>query len=182
MPIQPIHRHPARQRGVSLLEAMIAFAVISVGLLGIAKMQALAINSTRNASSRSVAAVAGASLSSMMSVNRAYWGSGLAPASMSVSGATISDPSLTAAQGADCTSGPCSPAQMAAWDLTAWGSMTKSLMPGGQGTIACSTGVGNPVTCSIQISWQEKLVAMNAATQSAANSATTQTFVLLTQP
>ena len=46
-----------RTRGFSLLEVMVALVIISIGLLGVAKMQALAYASTSTASSRSLAAI-----------------------------------------------------------------------------------------------------------------------------
>src|SRR5579871_1202658 len=59
--------------GFSVLEVMVALIIISVGLLGIAKMQALAIASTTTSRTRSIAALEAASLASAMRADRAYW-------------------------------------------------------------------------------------------------------------
>ena len=104
-------------RGFSLIEVLVALVVVSVGLLGIAKMQAIAYSSTGVASKRSLAAIEAASLASSMHANRAYWSvSGVAPLTTTITGAAVtgsSDAALTAF--ADCTLGggfaPCTPSQ-----------------------------------------------------------------------
>ena len=62
-----------RDAGFSLVEVMVALIVMSVGLLGIAKMQALALTSTTSARMRSLVALEAASLASTMRADRAYW-------------------------------------------------------------------------------------------------------------
>src|SRR5579871_1527755 len=59
--------------GFSLIEVMVALIVLSVGLLGIARMQTLALSSTNVASKRSLAAIEAASLAASMHENRGYW-------------------------------------------------------------------------------------------------------------
>src|SRR5438445_9867309 len=62
-----------REAGFSLVEVMVALIVMSVGLLGIAKMQALALTSTTSARMRSIVALEASSLASTMRADRAYW-------------------------------------------------------------------------------------------------------------
>ena len=76
-------QHAIQQRGFTLLEVLVAILVTSVGLLGLAKMQALAVSSTQVASSKSIIAMQTAGLAAAMHGNRAYWGNGLAPATFS---------------------------------------------------------------------------------------------------
>ena len=73
MKIRAPRSAPASNRGVSLLEVLIALVVISIGLLGIAKMQALAIASTRVSSMRSLISIEASSLASAIHANRLYW-------------------------------------------------------------------------------------------------------------
>ncbi len=68
----------SRARGFTLLEVMIALVITSIGLLGIAKIQALAYASTGSASLRSLVAMQAAGLASSMHTNRNYWSAGLA--------------------------------------------------------------------------------------------------------
>jgi len=63
----------AGARGFSLIEVMVAVIVICVGMLGIAKMQALSLSNTTTARLRSLAAIEAASLASAMHSNRQYW-------------------------------------------------------------------------------------------------------------
>jgi|KBSMisStaDraftv2_1062788.scaffolds.fasta_scaffold106253_3 type IV pilus assembly protein PilV len=154
-----------RTRGFSLLEVMVALVIISIGLLGVAKMQALAYASTSTASSRSLAAIEAASLGSAMRANRAYWAVGAAPVTITITGTVISDATLAATATAAnfCTpagSAPCTPAQLAAFDLHRWATALNALLPNPTATISCPTVV-TPINCTIQVNWAEKMVAIN---------------------
>src|ERR1700722_11762631 len=63
----------ASSRGFSLIEVMIAVLVVSLGLLGVAKLEAVSYSSTTVANKRSLAAFEAASLAATMHVNRGYW-------------------------------------------------------------------------------------------------------------
>lgn len=165
--------------GFSLIEVLVALIVVSVGLLGIAKMQAIAYSSTGVASKRSLAAIEAASLASSMHANRAYWSvAGVAPASTTVTGAVVtasSDPQLLAVT--DCTSagGPCTSAQLAAYDLNGvngWAPTLKQLLgTSDTATITCISPAAStaPVTCTVNIQWSENQVALNTQEAAAAN-------------
>jgi type IV pilus assembly protein PilV len=176
---------PTHTRGVSLIEVLVALVIISIGLLGIAKMQALAIASTRGSSTRSLIAIEAASLASAMHANRLYWGSVANVAttfSASVSNAAItasSDAALTT-QTANCATTTCVGVPMAAYDLSAWGATLQNVMNGSTGTVYCS---GAPVACTITVTWQENMVGMNTATQYTGAAQTQQlSYALLVQP
>jgi type IV pilus assembly protein PilV len=143
---------------------MVAMAVIAIGLLGIAKMQALALASTTVASERSLAALEASSLGASMHANRAYWAAGGLPpaAGVTVTGSTVNDATLAAEP--DCSvaaNQPCDNVQMAGYDLQRWAASLGALLPNDPATVICTTVVGVPVTCTIQISWAEKAVAVN---------------------
>jgi type IV pilus assembly protein PilV len=176
-------RSNAGARGFSLIEVLVALIVVSVGLLGIAKMQAIAYSSTGVASKRSLAAIEAASLASSMHANRAYWSvSGVAPAITTITGAVVvssTDPGLVGA--VDCTAAgavPCTPQQIAAYDLNApvsgWAPSLQSLLGASdQATIACVNPAPpqTPVTCTVTISWSENQVALNTQEAAAATAA-----------
>lgn len=57
------------QPGFTLLEVMVALVVLSIGLLGVLKLESVAYSSTNVASKRSIAALEAASLAAAMHVN-----------------------------------------------------------------------------------------------------------------
>jgi type IV pilus assembly protein PilV len=177
-------RHPTRARGFSLVEVMVALVVVSIGLLGLAKMESLALSSTSVAGSRALAAIQAASMASAMHANPSYWGAGLAPASTTIYYDTtpalqISDPGLnTAATCLTAGTGSCTPAQMAAYDVQQWAAALKQVLPAPFATIVCNTN-GFPVTCTVTIQWAENAVAGNAQ-QTVALAA--PTYTLFVQP
>jgi type IV pilus assembly protein PilV len=168
-------------RGFSLIEVLVALIVVSVGLLGIAKMQAVAYSSTGVAGKRSLAAIEAASLASSMHANRAYWAvSGIAPLSTTITGAvvTASTDAALAAAPPNCAvvGAQCTPSALAAYDLdfgaTSWAASLQALLgTSDQATIACANPapVNQPVTCTVTITWSENQVAINSQEAAAAN-------------
>jgi type IV pilus assembly protein PilV len=175
----------ARSAGFSLVEVMVALVVCSIGLLGLAKMESLAVSSTTVASSRSIAAIQASSLAAAMHANPGYWAAGVAPASTSISYApalAISDPGLATVT--TCTTagaGSCVPGSMAAFDVQQWAAAVNSVLPGFLATVTCTTTVGVAVTCTIQIQWTENAVAGNSAQTNMAG-LNQPTYILYVQP
>ena len=192
-------RHSSvRPGGFSLVEVMVGLVVISVGLLGIAKMQALAMSSTGSAKMRSLAALEAASLASALHADRAYWSAiTLAtpgnPFVVNTSNSSIvnaTDNTLKTTQ--TCTTAApaaCTTAQMAAYDLQDWLAGTPNVtaglsaqLPNPQSTISCyQLAATSPVGCSIKISWNENLVSMNTASANVAAVEATS-YTLYVQP
>jgi type IV pilus assembly protein PilV len=177
----------ARVRGFSLVEVMVALVVICVGLLGIAKMQALALSSTNIARQRSMAAFLAASLASAMHSNRIYWANATAvaasnptPITISSAAGTITPASLAGVSGTACNGaanvvpmcpGTAGAQTLAASDLTRWSSNVLLLLPNAVTTITCQ-GATPPNSCIIQMSWTEQVT--NSAT--GANNTNTVAF------
>jgi type IV pilus assembly protein PilV len=170
--------------GFSLVEVMVAVLVISIGLLGIAKMQALALSSTSNARLRALASLEAASLASAIRANRTYWaGSTTTAGTANDLVVTIQGPSITNSTdgtlqtaGVNCALGggnaPCSTGLLAAYDVQQWASQLNALIPGVAATIDCDLpAADNPVTCTIQINWTENEVAANSTANGPAMSA-----------
>jgi type IV pilus assembly protein PilV len=186
-----------RSRGFSLVEVMVAVIVISVGLLGIAKMQALSLSNTASARLRSLAAIQAASLATSMHADRAYWAAATPGLLVSASGGNAStgnDATLQAAlaavsaltpatdyctQGAAGSATPCLPAQMAAADLQTWAADLNTLMPNSSASITCDS---NPLTCKIQLSWRENLVGFNSANATTSDAIQASDYTLYVQP
>jgi type IV pilus assembly protein PilV len=191
--------------GFSLIEVMVAIVVICAGLLGIAKLQALALSNTSTARQRSLAAIEAASLAAAMHSNREYWAS-TPPTSIVVTAnpapapPTIvsSDAAVAATAAADlgaafpalprncignAASGPVCPApNLAAFDLAWWLTSLNALLPNPGATINCSNAA--PAACTIQLTWAESAVAMNAQETNVpgAQQFQTPTYTLYVEP
>jgi type IV pilus assembly protein PilV len=184
----PRRTRPRRSAGFSLVEVMVALVVTSIGLLGLAKMESLALSSTSVAGLRAIAAIEASSLAAAMHANPGYWAAGKAPATTTIyynsSGAlTISDTGLaTTATCLTAGTGSCAPGAMAAYDVQQWAGDLYAVMRASLATINCST-VGFPVTCTVQIQWTENAVAANSQ-QTTANITTVAapTYTLNVQP
>ena len=170
--------HRPMTRGFTLIEVLIAMLVTAVGLLGLAKMQALAISGTQNSGSRSLMALQVGSLVSAMHANQTYWGSA-PPTSFSATGTTVTDASsVLNATVTSCTT-KCTPAAMAASDFQAWAASMNGQFPTYNAKINC-TAV-QPVSCEIYVSWTEKKVAMSTTT-AAGTASQTQSFSVFVEP
>ncbi len=160
------------QRGFSMLEVLISILVIMIGILGIAGMQMLAVNNSENARYEGQAAILASALASRMQANPGYWAQPSTPtASISVSGTNIT---VVPAYASTCTGVPCSPVQMAYYDLQNFGAAMAGVanadgatyngtaLPSGSGTISCSLAtVSAPAICTITLSWLEKNTALS---------------------
>jgi type IV pilus assembly protein PilV len=193
-------------RGFSLLEVMVAVIVICVGLLGIAKMQSLALSNTTTSRQRALAALQAAGMASAMRSNRDYWanvpGNNYTVTITSGTPATVSVPNDAALQAditADLTNltaciattagtvAKCTNTQLAAFDLARWWANSLApMLPNPSATIACSqppAGNPGPMACTIQIGWSEHAVNMNS--QEAAQTTgffETPTYTLYVEP
>ena len=145
--------------GFSMVEVLVALVVLSVGLLGIAKMQALGLSSNAVAGKRALAATQADSLAAAMHENRGFWTSA---AAVNTWVAVAGPPSCLQGAGA-----PCSPANLAANDLAVWGQSLNLLLPNAVGTVTCQA-ITVPVSCQVTITWSEKTLAINTQGQAAA--------------
>src|SRR5271154_2344539 len=79
-------RPPAdRAAGFSLVEVMVALGITAIGLLGLAKMESVALSSTNVAGVRSLVAIQAYNLSAAMRANQNYWAAGLFPGNTTIS-------------------------------------------------------------------------------------------------
>jgi type IV pilus assembly protein PilV len=173
-------------RGFSLVEIMVAVVVICVGLLGIAKMQAIAVSNTSTARMRAMAAFQAASLASIMHSNRNYWATALAVANnnmtitipagtTTLAGVTFAPSGFapqstsacittTAAAGAPvCGLNIANGASLlAGMDVTRWAQNMVGVLPNLITTITCQ-GALPPPSCTIQMQWTETTGAVNTS-------------------
>lgn len=194
----PCVRRPsrARQLGFTLVEVMVALLVTAIGLLGIAKIQALAYASTGSANVRSLVAMQAGGLAASMHANRSYWAGGFAPIPVTITGTTIAGGTLNG-EGLPvspvlgfCQAGsgntPCSAELMAASDLHTYATSLNAMLNNSSPvtTITCPAVIApTPVSCIIQITWNEKAVSINSQSVAATSGSTfTPTYTLYVEP
>lgn len=184
---------PRATRGFTLVEVMVALIVISVGMLGIAGMQGLALSSASSARMRALASIEAASMATTMHTDRAFWAVNVG--TWTVNGTTFTDPTGLMPTGAqDCTSSgtalPCDAATMGAYDLQNWANALSEVLPDPQASISCPNGTP-PLTCTITINWVENAVNLSQSQRTAAQAAKTagtvsgfqnNTYTLYVQP
>jgi type IV pilus assembly protein PilV len=120
-----------RQRGVGLIEVLIAFFVLSIGLLGLATMQMKTVQYNQGAYIRSQATVAAYDIMDRMRVN------------LTQARANAYNVSYGSAGSGPGQTGP---------DLAAWNQFITSNLPDGQGQIQCSAAN----MCRISVRWRDR--------------------------
>lgn len=143
-----------KQLGASLIEILVAVFVVSIGLLGVARMEIFAKQANFEAIQRTTASQVANDIIEKMRAN---------PAELaSYAGQTVGDGTL-AIPGTDCTSTVCSNADVVAWHIWEWeqlliGSAEKA---GGNNTggldrpRGCITGpAGGAGEYTIAIAWR----------------------------
>jgi type IV pilus assembly protein PilV len=108
------------QRGVSIVEALVAFLVLSVGMLGIAGLYLESLRANRTAQNRTLAVQLANDMSDRIRANRS------AEAAYAVTLGAV-PPAATRI----CSTDNCSSAQLAAFDLRAWYDHVLDAMPDG---------------------------------------------------
>lgn len=176
---------PRHGAGFSLVEVLVALIVIAVGMLGIAKMHAIALSGTGSAGTRSLIAIEAAGLAASLHANRDYWST----TSQLVSNVTVSGGSVTIDVAAlalvQTCSSVCNSTQMAAYDLQGFGASLAQIVPAANANISCQNAVP-PQSCTVTITWVENIVGMSTAASSTAISSaalgSAPTNSLLQQP
>lgn len=120
-----------RQRGVALLEVLIAFFVLSIGLLGLAGLQIKALQFNQSSSQRSQATIAAYEMMDRMRLSRSEATAG------NYKMAWGNSPSGTGMVNAD---------------LTLWLDEIKNNFPDGEGKIDCDS---NNI-CSVGVRWRDR--------------------------
>lgn len=176
-------QHKSRSStGFTLVEVLVALLVISIGLLGVAKLVLAAVKANDSAYFRGQAADLAYAILDDMRANRAY--ALVSPGYATPYGA-YANPGFTCV-GALAT--PCTPQQLAEYDLYMWklrlsaaanaGNVTGAL-PSGDGQIVMSfpTGTGQ-VTATITIEWDDSIAEWAFGTPSTNPTPSPMTFTL----
>ncbi len=187
------------QNGFTLVELLVTMLIVTVGLLGLAKLQATAVSNSSVARTRALMTYQAESLAGMMRANKGFWLTTGSPTpwpffGVSTAGVVSSGGMPSGTKSCLNASPPCSPAELAKDDMTIWAAQfndgtANSAFPGAKASITCvspssGTCAANPATPNgydITLTWYPKAVAIN---RSSVNTAAAQplTMVMHVQP
>lgn len=144
-----------RERGVSLVEVLVALVVLSVGLLGVAALLVQSVQGTRTALYRTRAVNLVSDMADRIRANAT------AGAAYTVAGAVNNCQST-----ADALSAPCTEVQLAADDLARWRAEIQDAFPRVSAAIPAGTVeffAGSPQIFRVSVAWQEPPTTQNGA-------------------
>jgi type IV pilus assembly protein PilV len=133
-----------RQQGFTLLEVMIALVIFSIGLLGLAGLQAGGLRSNNQAQLRTIATIQAYDMAERIRSN---------PRGVEDTNYNAFDDTTPTA--GDCISNTCTAAQMATYDYYEWELTNQSILPSGHGIVS-SAAVGPTRLFTITVMWDEE--------------------------
>lgn len=158
LPGKPLN---ARQTGITLIESLIALVVLSLGILGLAGVQARMLVESRTTNHRAVAVGLIDDLSNRMLLNRAAaLGNPGAATPVPSAYALAFNASATAAR--DCLTASCTGAQLAQSDLNLWRAALARALPGGQASVFLSPNDSRQIGVVVAWTANESAVAADA--------------------
>ena len=146
------HRSISRPAGFTLVEVLVSIVILSIGLLGIAKLMLFSSRSNDSAYLRSQATELAYEILDNMRANRAE----------AINGGTYATAkeALAAAPAASCIAVQCTPTQLALFDVYQWklrldtASVPAGALPSGRGAVTTAT-VNAQTTVTIQVFWDD---------------------------
>jgi type IV pilus assembly protein PilV len=137
---------PRLQSGFTLLEVMIALVIFSIGLLGLAGLQAGGLRSNSQAQLRTIATIQAYDMAERIRSN---------PRGVEDGNYNAFDVATPTA--GDCISNTCTGAEMATYDYYEWELTNQSVLPAGHGTVtSASVGGGATRLFTITVMWDEE--------------------------
>jgi type IV pilus assembly protein PilV len=133
--------HAVEPRGFTLIETLVALVILSVGLLGVAKLVLGSVHADDSAYMRGQATQLAYEMLDLMRANRQGAFNGyylLAPANN------------------NCSAAVCTQQQLAELDLYNWQTRVAQALPAGLGTVATAQ-VLNDVSATITVTWDDSL-------------------------
>jgi type IV pilus assembly protein PilV len=137
----------ARARGFTLLEVLIAIIIVSIGLLGVAAMQASTLKNAGGSKYRSAAITLTSDMADRMRANLEGMMEGdfVAGTGYNRPRTALADPAYNTPDPA-CRSSGCLPAAMVLDDLATWQERLATVLPRGTGVVCIDSGTGGTPT------------------------------------
>jgi type IV pilus assembly protein PilV len=133
-------------RGFTLVEVLVSMLILSIGLLGIAGLQARSIRDNHNAYLRGQAATLAHEMADRLRANREALISNSAVYDLAISASAP-----TGATNCASSTATCSTADLAGYDQSDWINRISAVLPLGDGSISCNTSR----VCTITVAWDE---------------------------
>jgi type IV pilus assembly protein PilV len=148
-------------RGFTLLEVLIALLIFSLGLLGMAGLLTVSVKTNHSAYLRTQAFLLAQDMADRMRANAAgLWANAYTLNTITTPPSTPGLASYVASTA--CTTGTCTPAQVAARDLQLWQNQLTQFLPNAGVALQCTAAgvtanpkAPYPQTCEIQLSWTQ---------------------------
>ncbi len=142
-----------RQRGFTLLEILVTLVITALALLGIAGMQTFSLKMNKSGESRTYALMLANEIAERIEANNIA-----ATEPASVGGSAYESAASNTAPA--CTTVPCDPSDLAAYDVNKWFNQisNNALLPGGSAAItrAFTTATVPLYTYTIRVCWIER--------------------------
>jgi len=148
-----IIRRSQHQRGVTLIESMVALVVAALGVLGIVGVQMRTLNDTRAGVSRGYAIHLIEDLAERVQNNP--------DALNNLEAYTAESPTPST----DCTTAACDPAALATFDTKEWQDNVSAALPNGKAIVFIPNGGGRQL--GVLIGWREKIYSQSGKDLSA---------------
>jgi type IV pilus assembly protein PilV len=136
-----------RQRGLTLIESLVALVIAALGVLGIAGVQMRTLTNTQNSVHREQAIRLIEDLDERLKVH---------PNSLAQYGSYVSGWNATPAA-ADCKNSACDAAALAAYDLTNWKALVRRTLPLGDANVFLAPGDNdnNHRLLGVMVRWRQ---------------------------
>jgi type IV pilus assembly protein PilV len=170
-----LQRNGSGARGFTLVEVLVSLVILSIGLLGIAKLMLLSSHSNDSAYLRSQATDLAYQMLDYMRSNIAQAGSTGTPpyAYTTLATTAATDPGFTCVAAAAC-------ANLAAYDVYQWKLRLNAnngvappgapgALPNGQGSVTAATAANGQTTVTIVVSWDDSVAQSTLNPGAAAN-------------
>ena len=168
--INTINKPMRSYAGFTLLEVMIALVIFSIGLLGLAGLQAGGLRSNTQAQLRTIAVIQAYDMAERIRAN---------PRGVADGNYNAFDDTTPTAE--DCISATCDAAEMATYDYYEWESMTQNALPSGHGTV--SSNVVNGIRLfTVTVMWDEERTGVNGTGCSGDPTVDLKCYALVIEP